>query len=162
MAAGAALGEPDALLEAHLGLSVFYLVLTAANALTGHMHAPEVGNLIRNAALLMIVGTANDVLVLAGGASAASYASRGQVRTAALAIKLAEAAHIADRRGHQPVLLLDDVLSELDAARRAHVLSVISGYEQCIISTADPGSIESRFPAGMARFVVERGRVTRE
>lgn len=104
----------------------------------------------------------DDVLVLAGGASASSYASRGQVRTAALAIKLAEAAHIADRRGHQPVLLLDDVLSELDAARRAHVLSVISGYEQCIISTADPGSIESRFLAGMARFVVDRGRVTCE
>ena len=104
----------------------------------------------------------DDVLVLTGGVSAASYASRGQVRTAALAIKLAEAAHIADRRGHQPVLLLDDVLSELDAARRAHVLSVIARYEQCIISTADTGFIESRFLAGMTRFVVERGRVSRE
>ena len=104
----------------------------------------------------------DDVLVLAGGASAASYASRGQVRTAALAIKLAEAAHIAERRGQQPVLLLDDVLSELDAARRSHVLSAISNYEQCIISTADPGAIESRFLAGMSRFVVDQGRVSRE
>ena len=104
----------------------------------------------------------DDVLVLAGGASAASYASRGQVRTAALAIKLAEAAHIADRRGQQPVLLLDDVLSELDASRRAHVLSAISNYEQCIISTADPDAIESRILAGMSRFVVEQGRVSRE
>ena len=104
----------------------------------------------------------DDVLVLTGGASAASYASRGQVRTATLAIKLAEAAHIAERRGHQPVLLLDDVLSELDATRRAHVLSVISDYEQCIISTADPESIELRFLAGMTRLVVERGLITRE
>ncbi len=102
----------------------------------------------------------DDVLVLAGGESAASYASRGQVRTAALAIKLAEAAHIADRRGQQPVLLLDDVLSELDATRRTHVLSAISGYEQCIISTADPGAIESRFLADMSRFVVDRGRLS--
>ena len=60
------------------------------------------------------------------------------------------------------MLLLDDVLSELDAARRAHVLSVIARYEQCIISTADTGFIESRFLAGMTRFVVERGRVSRE
>ncbi len=104
----------------------------------------------------------DDVLVLTGGASAASYASRGQVRTAALAIKLAEAALIAERRGQQPVLLLDDVLSELDAARRAHVLEVISGYEQCVISTADRGSIESRFLSGITRFVVDRGRVSRE
>ena len=103
----------------------------------------------------------DDVLVLAGGESAASYASRGQVRTAALAIKLAEAAHIADRRGQQPVLLLDDVLSELDATRRAHVLSAISSYEQCIISTADPGAIENRFLADMSRFVVDRGRLSR-
>ena len=102
----------------------------------------------------------DDVLVLAGGESAASYASRGQVRTAALAIKLAEAAHIADRRGQQPVLLLDDVLSELDATRRTHVLSAISSYEQCIISTADPGAIESRFLADMSRFVVDRGRLS--
>ena len=103
----------------------------------------------------------DEVSVLANGASAASYASRGQVRTAALAVKLAEAAHIAERRGQQPVLLLDDVLSELDAARRAHVLAVIAGYEQCIISTADPDTIEPRFAARAYRYVVERGRIRR-
>ena len=104
----------------------------------------------------------DEVSVLANGASAASYASRGQVRTAALAVKLAEAAHIAERRGQQPVLLLDDVLSELDAARRGHVLAVIGGYEQCIISTADADTIEPRFRARASRYVVERGRVRRE
>lgn len=113
MAAGAALGEPAALLEAHLALSVFYLVLTAANALTGHMHAPEVGNLIRNAALLMIVGTANDVLVLAG---TLPWDVRA-MRVGALAVTAAMAYALL-RRASENQARLAALHGELDAARR--------------------------------------------
>ena len=113
MAAGAALGEPAALLPVHLGLSVLYLALTAANALTGHMHAPEVGNLIRNAALLMIVGTANDVLVLAG---ALPWDVRA-MRLGALAVMAAMAYALLRRAGENQARLAK-LHGELEAARK--------------------------------------------
>lgn len=113
MAAGAALGEPAALLQAHLVLSVLYLTLTVANALTGHMHAPEVGNLIRNAALLMIVGTANDVLVLAG---ALPWDVRA-MRLGALAV-MAAMAYALVRRASENQARLATLHVELDAARK--------------------------------------------
>ena len=63
---GVTAGNPDALLPMHLTLSVAYLVVITVNALTGYMHTPETGNLIRNAALFMVLTTAHDTLVLSG------------------------------------------------------------------------------------------------
>ncbi len=77
-----------------------------------------------------------------GGEPAASFASRGQQRTAALALRLAEARLLHARSGEQPILLLDDVLSELDEHRRASVLGAIEA-DQLLITSADP----DRFPA---------------
>lgn len=101
----------------------------------------------------------DDLQLLIGGMDAAPYASRGQSRTAVLAMRLAEAQHLLDQRRHQPILLLDDVLSELDARRRAHVLARVGQYEQCLITATGVESIEPAYLSRMARYAVRRGRI---
>ena len=104
----------------------------------------------------------DDLQMLLDDMDAALYASRGQCRTAVLAMKLAEAGYLRERRGQEPVLLLDDVLSELDAGRRSQVLDRVSRYEQCFITTTDVDSIDAAYLSRMVRFVVSGGRVTPE
>ncbi|MCQ2405616.1 MAG: DNA replication/repair protein RecF [Oscillospiraceae bacterium] len=78
----------------------------------------------------------DDILISVNGLDARSYASQGQMRTAALSIKLSEREiHFADT-GEYPVLLLDDVLSELDKTRRDFILNHI-GDGQTIISCCE-------------------------
>ncbi|HEV3231835.1 MAG TPA: DNA replication and repair protein RecF [Candidatus Dormibacteraeota bacterium] len=84
----------------------------------------------------------DDLEFLLGGMTAASHASQGQQRTAILAFKLAEVRLLA-ASGTPPVLLLDDVMSELDAPRRRHLLEVVEGSPQTVITTAE----EAYFPA---------------
>ena len=69
----------------------------------------------------------DDLSVNIGGQSAKTYASQGQTRTAALSLKLAQREIFQEETGEWPVLLLDDVLSELDAKRQAFVLNRIRG-----------------------------------
>ena len=69
----------------------------------------------------------DDVEVLINGRSARQYGSQGQVRTAALSLKLAEREIHKNAAGEYPVMLLDDVLSELDPRRQEYVLNRISG-----------------------------------
>ena len=103
----------------------------------------------------------DDLALTLDGMDAAAFASRGQTRTAVLALKLAEAAYLRERRGREPVILLDDVLSELDAARREHVLEHAAGYHQALITTADADIITAQLPPGTARFGVHKGSVWR-
>jgi DNA replication and repair protein RecF len=80
----------------------------------------------------------DDLAFFIDGMNAGVYASRGQQRTTALALKLAEVALMFQATGERPVLLLDDVLSELDAHRRSFLLRVLDdGPQQSIISTTD-------------------------
>ncbi len=78
----------------------------------------------------------DDLIIDINGSAARSFASQGQARTAALSIKLAERALHYDDRGEYPLLLLDDVLSELDASRQNFVLNHIS-EGQVFITTCD-------------------------
>ena len=71
------------------------------------------------------------------GRNAALYGSQGQQRSIVLAFKLAEAALIQEMLGQKPVLLLDDVMSELDAGRRNALVSFIEGDIQTFITTAN-------------------------
>ena len=80
----------------------------------------------------------DDVTFLIGGHPAGATASRGQQRSAALALRLAEVALSTERTGDPPVLLLDDVLSELDAARRERVIATAYEVDQVLITTPDP------------------------
>lgn len=79
----------------------------------------------------------DDVQFLIGGHHAGNSASRGQQRTAALALRLAEVELSTKRTGDPPVLLLDDILSELDTGRRERILQAAYGVDQVLITTPD-------------------------
>jgi DNA replication and repair protein RecF len=100
----------------------------------------------------------DDVALRVAGVDAAAFGSRGQVRCIALALRLAEARFLAQRRGEPPILLLDDVLSELDAARRRQVLAVVLQAEQAIITVVDGPGDEPALRS-VPRFRVQGGRV---
>lgn len=78
----------------------------------------------------------DDVIVDVGGVSVGVYGSRGQQRSATLALKLAEAELMRTRSGDPPVILLDDVLSELDIERRVFLLAAIDVPQQQTLVTA--------------------------
>ena len=83
-----------------------------------------------------LVGPHRDDLVFElGGRALASFASRGQQRTAILAFKLAELDLLTALDGRPPLLLLDDVFSELDPDRRAHLVRRITGLPQAFVTT---------------------------
>ncbi len=77
-----------------------------------------------------------------------SYGSQGELRLALLALLLAERAVLAERRGRTPLLLLDDVMSELDAQRRELLAHELAGGGQSVIATTDlahvPGASSGR------------------
>ncbi len=77
-----------------------------------------------------------DFDILINERSARTFASRGQQRSAVLALKLSEASQILQITGNEPAMLLDDVLSELDEERQTYFLSRI-GSRQCVITTCD-------------------------
>jgi DNA replication and repair protein RecF len=78
----------------------------------------------------------DDLLLTMGGVSIGTYGSRGQQRSATLALKLGEAELMRARAGDAPVLLLDDLLSELDAERRTHLLATLARPDQQTLVTA--------------------------
>lgn len=73
-----------------------------------------------------------------------NVASRGEVRTVVLALKLAELAYAQDQTAQRPLLLLDDVFSELDKQRRAYLLDRLGGY-QTVITTTDADVVTREF-----------------
>ena len=79
----------------------------------------------------------DDLEITVNGQSARSFASQGQTRTAALSLKLAEREIFLEETGEYPVLLLDDVLSELDARRQEFVLNRIGGGQTLITCCED-------------------------
>ncbi len=103
----------------------------------------------------------DDVEVLIDGFSAASFASRAQLRTAALSLRFAEAAYLQTCLGDEPVVLLDDVLSELDEQRRRGVLDSFEIFQQVIVTTADPDRVRDVLTSAAGRFVVAGGAIGR-
>lgn len=99
----------------------------------------------------------DDLLVSIDGRDAKTYSSQGQTRTAALALKLAEREIYKNAAGEYPVLLLDDVLSELDPRRQEFVLNRIAGG-QVFITCCE----EDRLPSllGGKVFHVEQGKIS--
>ena len=86
---------------------------------------------------LVAAGNQYDLVITIDGREAKSYSSQGQTRTAALALKLAEREIYQNATGEYPVLLLDDVLSELDPRRQEFVLNRIAGGQVFITCCED-------------------------
>ncbi len=82
----------------------------------------------------------DDIEILLNGISARNFGSQGQQRSCALALKLGEAAVIEKNTGEKPVILLDDVMSELDILRQDYVLNHIKD-RQVFITCCDPSSV---------------------
>ena len=96
------------------------------------------------------------------GLDAASFASRGEARTIALSLRLAETEYLAETRGDDPILLLDDVFSEMDDGRRERVLQKVARYRQTLITTTDVEPVRAVLGNNAAYFRVADGMVTRE
>ncbi len=101
----------------------------------------------------------DDLAIRLGERDARSFASQGQQRTAVVSLKLAEAALVARRTGERPVLLLDDVLSELDAERRGALLRRVAGAGQVIITSVEAGPFPPDLITNSKVWTVEAGAI---
>jgi DNA replication and repair protein RecF len=102
----------------------------------------------------------DDFKLRVNGLDMGSFASRGEARTLALSLRLAEASYLATARGEEPVVLLDDVLSEMDAPRRRRVLEKLAGYQQSLITTTDLALVAGFFGSRATYYRVGEKRVT--
>lgn len=87
------------------------------------------------------------------------YGSRGQARSAVLALKLAEVAWMKQRSGDWPVLLLDEVLAELDPERRADLLAHLLQSEQVLMTTTDLNPFAGSFVDSAAIWQIQAGNL---
>jgi DNA replication and repair protein RecF len=91
-----------------------------------------------------------------------AYGSRGQQRLALLALLLAEREALAESRGTPPLMLLDDVMSELDAGRRTRLIDVLRGGGQSLITTTDLAQVPGGEDADVTRLAIAEGAVLQE
>jgi len=103
----------------------------------------------------------DDILFLADGVDVNVYGSRGEQRVVALALKLSEVEFMQATTGERPILLLDDVMSELDPARRRLLLETIDNSGQTLITATDLEPFSPEFLSRVALFHIEQGTVTR-
>lgn len=109
---------------------------------------------------LTVVGPHRDDLLLTlNGRPSAAYASEGQQRTIALALKLAQALHLTAHHGEPPLLLIDDVFGELDPRRRNALLRSLPSGSQQLITTTHLGWLEALSPAPTVCHV-SQGRIS--
>ncbi len=112
-----------------------------------------------NRGLTLIGPHRDDMHFLVDGIDLTLYGSRGQQRTAALSTKLAEISLMKQSTGETPVLLLDDVMSELDADRRRHIINIVNQAEQAILTTTDWDDYEPAFRQQATCFTVSMGQL---
>jgi DNA replication and repair protein RecF len=103
----------------------------------------------------------DELLLLRDGRELRVYGSQGEQRLALLALLLAERAALEEERGAPPLLLLDDVMSELDADRRERLVERIGGAGQSVITSTDLGHVPGAAAAapGVVRLRVAPGTV---
>jgi DNA replication and repair protein RecF len=101
----------------------------------------------------------DELRFLGNGIDLGIFGSRGQVRTAILALKLAEVSWIKEKTGQSPVLLLDEVLAELDTQRRSDLLTHVTRSEQALLTTTDMDLFPPEFVHRATLWRIEAGRV---
>ena len=100
----------------------------------------------------------DDLKISADDIDLRKFGSQGQQRTAALSLKLSEIRLIEEEMGEKPILLLDDVLSELDNDRQTYLINSLGG-NQLFITTADiSGKVAKNLPEGKI-FKIKAGEV---
>ncbi|MDQ3937672.1 MAG: DNA replication and repair protein RecF [Chloroflexota bacterium] len=103
----------------------------------------------------------DDVSFVVADREMADWASRGQQRSAILAFKLAQLELLRETTGRQPLLLLDDVFSELDPERRAHLVRRIGELPQAFITTTSLADLDAGLVAASTAWRVTPGRLER-
>ncbi|QOR66668.1 DNA replication/repair protein RecF [Cytobacillus suaedae] len=103
----------------------------------------------------------DDLAFNVNGKDVQTYGSQGQQRTTALSLKLAEIELIYSEIGEYPILLLDDVLSELDDYRQSHLLNTIQGKVQTFVTTTSVEGINHETLKQAATFTVTAGEMTK-
>ncbi len=101
----------------------------------------------------------DDVELSHGGFSLRSYGSQGQQRTALLALLFAERDLLAERRGTPPLVLLDDVMSELDEARRERLAERLRSGGQAVVTATELSHVPGASAAAVTRLEVSPGSV---
>jgi DNA replication and repair protein RecF len=104
----------------------------------------------------------DELLFVRDGRELRTYGSQGEQRLALLALLLAERSVLARERRQTPLMLLDDVMSELDAARRELLCTELAGSGQSVIATTDLGHVPAATDHRTARLRVSPGAVLRE
>ncbi|MCH6268650.1 MULTISPECIES: DNA replication/repair protein RecF [Neobacillus] len=99
----------------------------------------------------------DDLLFFVNGRDVQTFGSQGQQRTTALSVKLAEIELIQAEIGEYPILLLDDVLSELDDYRQSHLLNTIQGKVQTFVTTTSVDGIDHQTLKEASTFQVSSG-----
>ena len=96
------------------------------------------------------------------GRALQAYGSRGQQRSAMLALKLAEIEWIYAETDEMPILLLDEVLAELDQERRTLLLNVVQQAQQAILTATETTMFSSDFLENTCLFYVQNGRISKQ
>ncbi len=102
----------------------------------------------------------DDLKLCVEGIDIRHFGSQGQQRTAALSLKLAEIKLIKEEAGVSPILLLDDVLSELDADRQNYLIHSLDDVQLFLTTAELSEEVKNKLPQG-EKFIVESGKVTR-
>lgn len=104
----------------------------------------------------------DDLSFYLDGKPAQFFGSQGQQRTIVLSLKLAEIELIKELKGHYPVLLLDDVLSELDAHRQTVLMTRIANQVQTVLTTASLDGLNLDHLAHLSIYQVDQGHLEKE
>lgn len=104
----------------------------------------------------------DDLIFLINEKNVQTFGSQGQQRTTALSVKLAEIDLMKEETGEYPVLLLDDVMSELDDARQLHLLETIEGKVQTFLTTTTLEHVKDKMTVEPEIFYVRQGQLEGE
>ena len=101
----------------------------------------------------------DDLDILFNNRIAGKHASRGQARTIAFALKLSEAIFVESTTGRVPVIILDDILSELDPNRRMLILDMFKNYQQVILTVTESELIPNKIKKESDVYNISSGNV---
>ncbi|HEV2057993.1 MAG TPA: hypothetical protein VGR11_01470, partial [Solirubrobacteraceae bacterium] len=104
----------------------------------------------------------DDIALLRSGRELRAYGSQGEQRLALLSLLLAEREALAQARDTMPLMLLDDVMSELDPDRRAMLADLLRGAGQSVITTTDLAHVPAAEAPNVTRLAVAGGAVLRD